>query len=107
MDPELRRYINESVLDRAMIQHIQSKLPDDAELDCWFEQTAADYAANEFLCLALAALDAGRRIDARHLVKGAAALGAGKLLPEIAMKMSGDVPGYLLQAVRDSFMGNE
>jgi hypothetical protein len=107
MDPTLRRYINESIFDRATIQHIQTTLPDDAELDRWLEETAADYAGNEFVCLALAALDAGRQIDARHLAKGAAALAAGRLLPEIATKMKGDVPGYLLQAVRDSFISQE
>jgi len=107
LDLELRRYIHASILDRAAIRHIQSKLPDDAELDRWLEQTAADYAATEFLCLVLAALDAGRQIDARHLVKGAASLAAGGMLPELAMKMSGDVPGCLLQAVRDSFISNE
>jgi hypothetical protein len=104
MDPELRRYIHESNFDRAAFRHIQSRLPDDAELDRWLEQTAADYAGDEFLWLVLAALDSGRQIDAHHLVKGTAALGAAELVPEIAMKMTGDVPGYLLQAVRDSFI---
>jgi SEC-C motif len=106
MDPALRRYIHESVLDRAAIQHIQSQLPDDVELDRWLEQAAADYAGDEMLCLVIAALGAGRRIDARHLIKGAAALAAGDILCEIAMKMTGDVPGYLMQAVRDSFISN-
>jgi len=63
LDLELRRYIHRSILDRPAIRHIQSKLPDDAELDRWLEQTAADYAATEFLYLVLAALDAGRQID--------------------------------------------
>src|SRR3989442_15290835 len=100
MDSELRRYIRESNFDGVAIQHIQSKLPDDAELDRWLEQAAADYAGDEFVCLVIAALGAGREINARHLVKGAAALAAGEMLPEIAMKMTGDVPGNLLQAVR-------
>src|SRR5947209_14663645 len=87
MDPALRRYIHESILDRAAIQHIQSKLPDDLELDRWLEQAAADYAGDEIVCLVIAALAAGRTIDARPLAKGAAALSAGDMLPDIAMKM--------------------
>ncbi len=67
MNPELRRYIRESILDRAAIRHIQTMLPDDAELDRWLEQTAADYEGNEFVCLVIAALGAGRQVDARHL----------------------------------------
>jgi hypothetical protein len=51
MDPALRRYINESIFDRATVQHIQTTLPDDAELYQWLEETAADYAGNEFVCL--------------------------------------------------------
>ena len=56
------------------------------------------------LCLVIAALGAVRQVDARHLGKGAAALAAGDMLPEIAMKMTGDVPGYLMQAVHGAFM---
>ncbi len=104
MNPELRRYIRETTLNRAAIRHIQTMLPDNTELDAWFEQTAADYAGDEFLCLVIAALDAGREVHARHLAKGAAALAAGDMLPEIAMKMTGDIPGYLMQAVRGAFM---
>jgi len=104
MDPELRRYIHETTLNRAAIRHIQTMLPDDTELDAWLEQTATDYAGDEFVCLVIAAFGAGREVHARHLAKGAAALAAGDMLPEIAMKLTGDVPGYLMQAVRGAFM---
>ena len=104
MDPELRRYIRETTLNRAAIRHIQTMLPDDTELDAWLEQTATDYAGDEFLCLVIAALGAGREVQARHLAKGATALAAGDMLPEIAMKMTRDVAGFLMQAVRGAFI---
>ena len=73
---------------------------DGAELDRWLEQAAADYANNEFIFLVIAAIAAGREIHARHLAKGAAILDSAGVLHEIAMKMTGDVPEYLMQASR-------
>jgi hypothetical protein len=74
------RYIHETTLNRAAIRRIQTMLPDDTELDAWLEQTATDYAGDEFLCLVIAALGAGRDVQARHLAKGAAALAAGDMV---------------------------
>src|SRR2546428_10849749 len=106
MDLELRRYIQNATFDQASLRHVQSMLPDDAELDRWLEQMATDYAAHEFIFLTVAALADGRRIDARHLAKGAAILDAAELLPEIATKMTGNVPEYLMQAIQNSVIGH-
>jgi hypothetical protein len=71
MDSELRRYIQQSSLDQSTIRNVQSMLPDDAELNRWLEQRAADYACDEFLRLIIEAMAVGRDVHARHLAKGA------------------------------------
>ena len=106
MDPELRRYLQQSSLDQHAIRHVESMLPDGAELDRWLEQAAADYANNEFIFLVIAAIAAGREIHARHLAKGAAILDSAGVLHEIAMKMTGDVPEYLMQALPNSILSH-
>jgi hypothetical protein len=47
-----------------------------------------------------------REIHARHLANGAAILDSAGLLPEIAMKMTGNVPEYLMQALRNSILSH-
>jgi hypothetical protein len=104
MDPDVRQYLQTAPFERASVRHVQSILPDDAELDRWLEQLTAEYAAQEFVFLTIAALVDGRRVDARHLVRGAAMLDAGQILPEIGPKFTGDIAGSLLDAVQHGIM---
>jgi hypothetical protein len=107
MDPELRRYIQQSSFEQAAIRHVRTMLPDETELDRWLEQTAGDYACDEFIFLLVAAMAAGRAIHARHLGKGAAILASIDLLPEIAMKMTGNVPEYLMHALQNTIISHK
>src|SRR5205823_12352863 len=99
-------FIRQALFDKRTIRQLESMLPEDRELDRLVEQLAAEYAANEFVFLVIAALAAGRSIGARHLVRGASLLSAGEVLVETAMKMTGDVPEYLMQAARSGIFSN-
>ena len=106
MSEELRHFIQQSTFDKRTIRQLEGMLPEASELDRLLEQLAAEYAANEFVFLVIAALAAGRTIDARHLVRGAPLLSAGEMLVETAMKMTGNVPEYLMQAIRNELFSN-
>ena len=68
MDPELRRYIHETTLNRAAIRHIQTMLPDDTELDARVRAYELAYQMQS------AASDA---VDASGATLENASLGAG------------------------------
>ena len=106
MSDDLRQFIQQAAFDKRTIRQLADLLPEDGELERLLEQLAAEYAGNEFVFLMIAALHAGRRIDARHLIRGASLLSAGDMLVETAMKMSGEVPEYLMQAVRNALFSN-
>jgi hypothetical protein len=106
MSEELRRFIQKSEFDKRTIRQLEGMLPEPGELDRLLEQLAAEYAANEFVILVIAALSAGRTIDAKHLARGASLLSAGDMLVETAMKMTGNLPEYLMQAIRNEPFSN-
>ena len=102
MDSELRQYMRQALLSQATVGYLQSRLPDDAELDRWLREATDERTPDEFIYLTLAALADGRPLDARHLVYGAAMIDAAGLLPDVAMRVTGDTTKYLMQAVQDS-----
>jgi hypothetical protein len=86
--------------DRQSLDRIQPLLPaEDDELDALIERLLSEDAGAEFCVLVLAALAANRPVDARHLVRGTAALLRQGLLSMSAMRMCGDVGRYFLQAL--------
>jgi SEC-C motif len=108
MKPELRAFTHQSLLDQRSLQHVIANLPtDDAELDREIEAALDGDQPNEFKFLSLAALAAERPVDARHLVKGIAMLDRTNCLPEVALRMRGDVGGYLVKGVEAAFMDRE
>ena len=73
---------------------------DDAELDEIIETAERESNIHIFIFTVLAALHIGRKVDARHLAHGAPLLPAHDWIGAVAFRMEGDVPGYLLEAVR-------
>jgi len=90
MDAQLLQFIRQADFDRASVQYVAERLPaDDAELAREIERTAARLEEREFRYLSLAALVAGRRVDARHLVGSISMLAKTEWLAEVALRMQG------------------
>jgi len=75
-------------------------LPDaDEALNALLAEAVAGRHHDSFTKLILAALGAGRKVDAAHLVEGIILLPDTKQLAAVVMHCSGDVAGALVQAV--------
>ena len=73
---------------------------DDVELDAMIETAARENDLDGFLPLVIAALHAGRKVDAHHLAQGAALMYANIWIGLAAFHMTGDVAEPLMEAVR-------
>jgi SEC-C motif len=103
MNPELRQFIAESQFCRAAVQRVAELLPpDDAELDGVIAETVRENNAKALFHVLVAALGAGRRVEAKHLATGATLLGHPVWLGSILMKVHGDMPEPVLAAMENS-----
>ena len=103
MSPELRQFIDQTRFHQAAVLRVAEMLPaDDAELDAWIAETVKDNAQGGFMFLVTAAASRERRLDARHLARGAMMLPYHQWVGCVALRMQGDVPEHLLAAIHDT-----
>jgi hypothetical protein len=108
MDDFFLRRARECPFCRGSIRELADHLPADGdELSRWLEEVVRSRDERAFTHLLLAALAAGRRVDARHLIDGAALLPDPGQLAAAALHCSGDVAGALVDAVRRGRLGSE
>ncbi len=101
MDSELRTLLDHSTFHLGALREVGALLPaSDEELSAVITETIASGDQMGFLLVITAALDAGRRVDASHLVKGTALANDPQRLGNLAWKMEGDVPGALMAALK-------
>jgi hypothetical protein len=103
MSPELRQFIDQSLFCRAAVQRVAELLPpDEAGLDGVIAETVRENNPKALFHVLVAALGAGRRVDAHHLTTGATLLGHPVWLGNILMKVGGEMPEAVLAAVENS-----
>ena len=101
MSPELRQLINRSKLNHGALREILRLLPPgDEELDELIAGTVKEHFQFGFAYIVLAALEAGRTVQARHLAGGAMMLTDHFLIGIVALKMKGDVAESLMDALK-------
>jgi hypothetical protein len=105
MPPELLPYLEQSNFYQASLRDLGQRLPaDDVALSEWIEQTIRANEPAAVMCVLLAALDAGRKVDAKHMEQGARLLPAPQMLLTIALRLEGDVASHLIWAVKFTVM---
>jgi hypothetical protein len=103
MNPELREFIEQARFCRASVQRVAELLPpEDAELDALIAEIARENNPKAFLHVMVAALGQGRRVEARHLARGATLLGHPLWLGSVMFKVQGDVPEQMMAAIENS-----
>lgn len=108
MSPELRELIATTRWHKAAVQAAAALLPpDDAELDGWVAEAVASNDEVAFPFIVTAALAMERKVDARHLARGATLAPNQFSLGSMAWRMQGDVCAHLLTAVRETILGTE
>ena len=101
MRQDIREFIERSRFHLATVQEMAGRLPaDDAELDAWVAEAVRENDFKAFMHLLVAALSVERRVDARHLARGAMMLPYHQWLGCAAWHMQGDVPEHLLDAIQ-------
>lgn len=101
MQPELRQFIEQSRFHLGSVRQIAEMLPaEDAELDSLIAEVVAANDLKAFMHVVTAAGGAERRMDARHLVRGAMMFPEYRWLGKAAVRMHGDVPEHLLTAIQ-------
>ena len=101
MSPELRQLIIRSKLHHGTLRDVLALLPpDDGELDELIAETVKEHFQFGFAYIVLAALEAGRTVQARHLAGGALMLTDHFVLGIVAMKMQGDVARPMMDALK-------
>jgi hypothetical protein len=78
--------------------------PDDAALDALIAETVRENDVKAFMHVVTAALSRGRRVDARHLARGAMLIQEPGLLCAAALRTQGDVPAHLLDAIENTHL---
>ena len=102
MNPEIREYIARSDYYRGSVQELGKLLPaDDAALDGLIAETVAENDQLAFIFVTMAALCAGRPVQARHLARGTSLMPEKFTLGTIASHMAGDIAKPLLEAVTE------
>ena len=94
-------------LAKKALRSLGRRLPGDDELSRVLGDVVEARYDRAFTALSLAALDAGRSLDASILEKGAALLPDPGVLAKLAVRMSGEVATHLFEAVRAGHMGWE
>src|SRR5689334_2503853 len=100
MDSELRAFIQHADFQQSSVKYVAERLPDDDnELDRDIEQAIKHINVREFKYLTLAALVAGRAVDARHLATSISMLHTAGWLSDVALRMRGEVGRFLVQGL--------
>lgn len=101
MSPELRQLIVRSKFHRKAMEAVAALLPaEDGELDALIGETVQEHDAWGFVYVTVAALGAGRKVDARHLAGGTMLFSNRVLLGWVAWHVQGEVPEQLMRAVK-------
>ncbi|HEV7404294.1 MAG TPA: SEC-C metal-binding domain-containing protein [Chthoniobacteraceae bacterium] len=108
MDAELRTLLDHSQFHQGAVREVAQLLPaaDDA-LAALIDEAIAAGDQLGYLLILTAALEAGRRVDARHLAKSVALAADVRRLGNFAWHMEGDVAGALVEAVQRGGIGWE
>jgi mRNA-degrading endonuclease RelE of RelBE toxin-antitoxin system len=108
MHQELLKSAGERRFYRAGLAELAAELPpDDEALDELIGAAVAQRENDAFVRIVFAALAAGRRVDARHLARGACLFDHPDQLSAAALHVSGDVAGALIAAVLSETLGEE
>nr|WP_294225581.1 SEC-C metal-binding domain-containing protein [Prosthecobacter sp.] len=99
MNDDLRTLIDTSRWCQASVNAFKPLLPpDDGELDALVEEIVADGDGMGFHFVVIAAISAGRVVQARHLEKGAVFFSHDCFLGNCAWHMQGEVAAHLVRA---------
>ena len=108
MDAALREQIDHSRFHQGAIRELAAMLPaTDEALSAQIAETITAHDHMGFALLMTAALHAGRRVSAEHLVGGTALTGDPSRLGNFAWKMEGDVPAALMVPIRHGGISRE
>jgi hypothetical protein len=103
MRPELRQFIERTQFHLPVVRQMAELLPaDDAALDGLIAEVVAANDLKAFMYVTMAAAGAERRMDARHLARGAMLFPEYRWLGKAAVRMHGDVPEHLLAAIQNT-----
>jgi hypothetical protein len=102
MQTELRQFIEQARFYKAAVLRVAELLPtDDAALDELMAETVRAGDQKAFMLIMVAGLSRERRLDARHLARGAMMLPAYQWFP-LVVRFHGDVPEQLLAAIEQT-----
>jgi hypothetical protein len=102
MNPELRQFITEARFYKAAALRVAELLPaDDAALDRLVAETVQAGDQKAFMLVVVAALSRARRVDARHLARGAMMLPQWQWFP-LVWQFQGEVAENLMAAIGDT-----
>ena len=105
MNAELRAHIDTSRWCKATVEACKALLPsDDKELNALVDEVVADGDGMGFHFIVIAALAAGRVVQARHLEKGAVFFSHDTFLGNCAWHMHGEVAAHLVRAAATTSM---
>ncbi len=108
MDPQLRTLIDHSKYYQGAVREVAALLPAaDEELSALIAEATAAGDQLAFMLITTAALDAGRRVGAEHLMDGTGLMPGAIWLGALAWKMEGDVPGALMAAMTRGVLSRE
>jgi len=102
MKPELRQFIEQARFYKAAVLRVAELLPvDDAALDELMAETVQAGDQKAFMLIIVAVLSRERRVDARHLVRGAVMLPGYAWFPLIT-RFHGDLAEHLMAAIEQT-----
>jgi hypothetical protein len=103
MNLELRQFIDQCLFCLASVQRVAELLPaDDTELDALIGETVQENNPKSFLLVVVASLSRERPLSARHLAHGAMLLGHELWIGSVMLKVQGDVPEPVLDAIENT-----
>jgi hypothetical protein len=104
MPPDLLQLFKAEHFYRDTLEKLVPMLPPgQEELDAWISECIASYNEFGYLLLSIATLHAGRPLDAKHLERGLSLCNHETLCPSLAWRSTGDVPGRVMWAVKNTF----
>ena len=108
MQQELLKRARECRFFQAALLELAAELPgDDGALDELIAAAVSQRENEAFTRIVFAALGSGRRVDARHLERGACLFDDHGQMAAAAFHASGDVPAALIGAVEGEGLGEE
>lgn len=100
MQAELQQFIEQADYYQGSVRELAPMLPaDDAALDALIGETVAASDQLAFVFIVMAALGANRPVQARHLARGTMLMPDKHMLGLIAVHLTGDIAGPLVEAV--------